>query len=155
MGYSLMIVPFDFANHNKIAAQQFFDNYAFFELTPKRAKEYFLWFKNEIPNRITMLWEYMKEERPESQPFDYSPESLILLWDWYETKIKQAPKTKKEIEYSVSKYPKWMEENIRKITMKYTEETLSLALDISIYYGETIIKNYPNLYWGAFYKAKA
>ena len=77
------------------------------------------------------------------------------LWDWYETKIKQAPKTKKEIEYSVSKYPKWMEENIRKITMKYTEETLSLALDISIYYGETIIKNYPNLYWGAFYKAKA
>ena len=40
MSYSLMIAPFDFANHNKIAAQQFFDNYAFFELTPKRAKEY-------------------------------------------------------------------------------------------------------------------
>ena len=95
MSYSLMIAPFDFANHNKIAAQQFFDNYAFFELTPKRAKEYFLWFKNEIPNRITMLWEYMKEERPESQPFDYSPESLIPLWDWYETKIKQVPQTRK------------------------------------------------------------
>ena len=41
MSYSLMIAPFDFANHNKIAARQFFDNYAFFELTPKRAKEYF------------------------------------------------------------------------------------------------------------------
>ncbi len=40
MSYSLMIAPFDFANHNKIAVQQFFDNYAFFELTPKRAKEY-------------------------------------------------------------------------------------------------------------------
>ena len=50
MSYSLIIAPFDFANHNKIAAQQFFDNYAFFELTPKRAKEYFLWYKNEIPN---------------------------------------------------------------------------------------------------------
>ena len=55
MSYSLMIALFDFADHKKIAAQQFFDNYAFFELTPKRAKEYFLWFKNEIPNRITML----------------------------------------------------------------------------------------------------
>lgn len=66
-----------------------------------------MWYKNEIPNRITMLWEYMKEERPESQPFDYSPESLIPLWDWY--------------------------------------ETLSLALDISIYLGETVIKNYPQL----------
>ena len=41
MSYSLMTAPFDFANHNKIAARQFFDNYAFFELTPKRAKEYF------------------------------------------------------------------------------------------------------------------
>ena len=154
MSYSLMIALFDFADHKKIAAQQFFDNYTFFELTPKRAKEYFLWFKNEIPNRITMLWEYMKEERPESQPFDYSPESLIPLWDWYETKIKQIPQTRKEIEYNVSRYPKWMEENVRKITMKYTDETLSLALDISIYLGETIIKNYPNLYWGHFVRPK-
>lgn len=154
MSYSLMIALFDFADHKKIAAQQFFDNYAFFELTPKRAKEYFLWFKNEIPNRITMLWEYMKEERPESQPFDYSPESLIPLWDWYETKIKQVPQTRKEIEYNVSRFPKWMEENVRKITMKYTDETLSLALDISIYLGETVIKNYPNLYWGHFARPK-
>lgn len=69
--------------------------------------------KNEIPNRITMLWEYMKEERPESQPFDYSPESLIPLWDWYETKIKQVPQTRKKIEYNVSRYPKCMEENVR------------------------------------------
>ncbi len=28
MAYSLMIAPFDFANHDRIAAQQFFDNYA-------------------------------------------------------------------------------------------------------------------------------
>jgi len=47
-----------------------------------------------------------------------------------------------------------MEENVRKITMKYTDETLSLALDIAIYLGETIIKNYPNLYWGYFSRPK-
>ncbi len=29
MSYSLMIALFDFADHKKIAAQQFFDNYAF------------------------------------------------------------------------------------------------------------------------------
>ena len=39
-----------------------------------------------------------------------------------------------------------------KETMKYTGETLSIALDISIYLGETVRKNYPNLYWG--YRAK-
>lgn len=152
MAYSLMIAPIDFAGHQKIAARQFFDNYAFFELTPKQAKEYFLWYKSEIPNRIALLWEYMKQECPEAEPFDYSPESLIPLWEWYETKIEQVPMTAKEIEYQVSKYPKWIEEEIRKETMKYTDETLSLALDISIYLGEIILKSYPNLYWG--YRAK-
>ena len=47
-----------------------------------------------------------------------------------------------------------MEENIRKITMKYTDETLSLALDIVIYLGEVVIKNYPQLYWGQFARPK-
>ena len=102
MSYSLMIAPFDFANHNRIAARQFFDNYAFFELTPKQAKEYFLWYTSEIPNRIALLWEYMKQECPETEPFDYSPESLIPLWEWYEPKIQQVPMSKKEIEYQVA-----------------------------------------------------
>ena len=149
MSYSLMIAPFDFANHDRIAAHQFFDNYAFFELTPKRAKEYFLWYTSEIPNRIALLWEYMKQDRPETEPFDYSPESLLPLWEWYETKIEQVPMSKKEIEYQVAQYPKWIENEIRKeVILKYTDETLSLALDISIYLGETVLKNYQNLYWG-------
>lgn len=88
MSYSLRIAPFDFANHNKIAAQQFFDNYAFFELTPKRAKEYFLWYKNEIPNRITMLWEYMKDNEVEKQAevFSSQPDS-VCMYD----KIRKRP----------------------------------------------------------------
>lgn len=149
MSYSLMIAPFDFANHDRIAAWQFFDNYAFFELTPKQAKEYFLWYTSEIPNRIALLWEYMKQDRPETEPFDYSPESFLPLWEWYETKIERVPMSKKEIEYQVTQYPKWIENEIRKeVIIKYTDETLSLALDISIYLGETVLKNYPNLYWG-------
>lgn len=147
MSYSLMIAPFDFANHNKIAAQQFFDNYAFFELTSKQAKEYFLWYTSEIPNRIALLWEYMKQERPETEPFDYSPESLLPLWEWYEQKIEQVPMTAEEIERRVRVFPKYLESEIRKNTKKFTDETLSLALDISIYLGEVVVKNYPHLRW--------
>ena len=147
MSYSLMIAPFDFANHNKIAAQQFFDNYAFFELTPKQAKEYFLWYTSEIPNRIALLWEYMKQERPETEPFDYSPESLLPLWEWYEQKIEQVPMTAEEIERRVRVFPKYLESEILKNTKKFTDETLSLALDISIYLGEVVVKNYPHLRW--------
>ena len=154
MDYTLMMAPFDFARHDRIAAQQFFDNYAFFELTPKQAKEYFLWYTSEISNRIALLWEYMKQECPEAKPFDYSSKSLISLWEWYETKIKQVPKSKEEIEYEVSIYPKWLEEEIRKITMKFTDETLSLALDIATYLGEVVVKNHPYLYWGHYSRPK-
>lgn len=147
MAYSLMIAPIDFAGHQKIAARQFFDNYAFFELTPKQAKEYFLWYTSEIPNRIALLWEYIKQERPEAEPFDYSPESLIPLWEWYETKIEQVPMTAKEIESRVRMFPKYLESEIQKNTKKFTDETLSLALDISIYLGEVVVKNHPHLRW--------
>lgn len=147
MAYSLMIAPIDFAGHQKIAARQFFDNYAFFELTPKQAKEYFLWYMNEIPNRIALLWEYMKQEHPETEPFDYSPESLISLWEWYETKIEQVPMTAKEIEARVKIFPQHLESEIRKNKNKFTDETLSLALDISIYLGEVVVKNHPHLRW--------
>lgn len=149
MSYSLMIAPFDFANHNRIAARQFFDNYAFFELTAKQAREYFNWYMEQIPYRLAQLWKYIKQEHPETEPFDYSPESLCPLWEWYRTKIKQVPTSKEEIEYQVAQYPKWIENEVRKeVLSKYTDETLSLALDISIYLGETVLKNYSNLYWG-------
>jgi len=147
MEYSLMIAPFDFGGHNRIAARQFFDNYAFFELTPKQAKEYFKWYMEEIPHRLTLLWNYIHQDCPEIKEFDYSPESLIPIWEWYETKIKQVPMTAKEIESRVRVFPKYLESEIRKNTQKYTDETLSLALDISIYLGEVIIKNYPHLRW--------
>ena len=130
MACSLMIAPIDFAGHQKIAARQFFDNYAFFELIPKQAKEYFLWYKSEIPNRIALLWEYMKRECPEAEPFDYLPESLIPLWEWYETKIGRVPMTAKEIESRVKIFPLYLESEIRKNTNKFTDETLSLFMPV-------------------------
>jgi len=142
-----MMAPFDFANHNRIAARQFFDNYAFFELTPKQAKEYFKWYMGEIPCRLTLLWNRIRQDCAALEPFDYSPESLLPIWEWYETKIKQIPMTKAEIESRVRFFPKYLESEIRKNTKKFTDETLSFALDISIYLGEVIIKNYPNLRW--------
>lgn len=145
--YTLMIAPIDFAGHKRIAARQFFDNYAFFELTARQAKEYFQWYMGEIPHRLTLLWNYIRQDYPEIKPFDYSPESLNLIWEWYEAKIQQVAMTTEEIESRVRIFPKYLESEIRKNTKKFTDETLSLALDISIYLGEVIVKNYPHLRW--------
>ena len=145
--YTLMIAPFDFAGHKRIAARQFFDNYAFFELTPKQAKEYFKWYMEEIPHRLTLLWNRIQQDCPALEPFDYSPESLHFIWEWYEPKIQRVPMTAKEIESRVRVFPKYLESEIRKNTQKFTDETLSLALDVSIYLGEVIVKNHPHLRW--------
>lgn len=145
--YTLMIAPIDFAGHERIAARQFFDNYAFFELTARQAKEYFKWYTGEIPHRLALLWNYIQLDCPEIKPFDYSPESLILLWEWYEPKIQQVAMTTEEIESRVKKFPKYLESEIHKNAIKFTDEALSLALDISIYLGEVIVKNYPHLRW--------
>jgi hypothetical protein len=145
--YTLMIAPFDFAGHERIAARQFFDNYAFFALTAKQAKVYFNWYMGEIPHRLTLLWNYIRQDCPEIKPFDYSPESLNLIWEWYEPKIQQVAMTKEEIESRVRIFPKYLESEIRKNKIKFTDDTLSLALDISIYLGEVVIKNHPHLHW--------
>ena len=55
--------------------------------------------------------------------------------------------TVKEIESRVRIFPKYLESEIRKKTIKFTDETLSLALDISIYLGEVVVKNHPHLRW--------
>lgn len=55
--------------------------------------------------------------------------------------------TAEEIERRVRVFPKYLESEIRKNTKKFTDETLSLALDISIYLGEVVVKNYPHLRW--------
>lgn len=55
--------------------------------------------------------------------------------------------TAKEIESRVRMFPKYLESEIQKNTKKFTDETLSLALDISIYLGEVVVKNHPHLRW--------
>ena len=70
-------------------------NYDFFEFTKEDAKIYFNWYMEEKGHRIEMLEEYVHNAGVDID-FDYSPESLIPLWRWYETIIVSEKKTEEE-----------------------------------------------------------
>ncbi len=89
---------------------------------------------------------FNKEEK--SVIFDYSPKSLISLWEWFEGKIEFVEKRKVELESEVEANPAWAKEFILANTKKFSDQTLIMALDMMIYFGETMIFNNSEIYWG-------
>lgn len=124
----------------------------FDEFTPKMAKEYFDWYINDREHRLRILKEYLREIH-EDITLDFSPESLIPLWSWYETQIVEEDKDPCELQAEKEQYPEWVRDHIsdKKISM----ETLKYAWDISIYFAEVIVRNNKDkISWGYITKPK-
>lgn len=138
MEYKLMIPPFEFKG---------FDN-----MNKKQAEEYFQWYLSQIAYRIEVLSDYVQKDGVKVK-FDYSVESLIPIWEWYQSKIILESKTEEELEKDKERYPKWMEDEISKT--KISLETWKFGMDIAIYFAETVIENNNGkIYWGYFTKPK-
>ncbi len=140
--YEYMVSPFD----------EFKD---FEEMKKKEAGEYFNWYVNEIYNRINYLDEYIKKDTNSNVSFlDYTPESLMSLWDWFQTKITFVEKTQEEIECEAEEFPKELQYIAYENTQKISIQTLGITTDVANYFAEVIRKNNPSVYWGYFTKPK-
>lgn len=138
MNYEYMISPFEF--------------FVFDEFTKQEAKEYFEWYVNQTDDRIDYLKNYILKEEDDIT-FDYSPESLIPIWSWYEKKIMLEEKDSEELEKERKETPTDLHEFIKTERLSY--ETIGICVDIAAYFAETIIKNNPEkLKWGYFTKPK-
>lgn len=138
MKYELMIPPY--------VDEEFRD------FSKKQAKEYFQWYLGQIEHRIEVLSKWLEYEGEEIE-LDYSPESLIPLWKWYEKHITLEYKTEEELERERAQYPEWMRDYISPTEISI--ETLKFAADIAIYFAETMIKNNQGkVYWGYYTKPK-
>lgn len=138
MKYELMVSPF---------VDEKFEDFK-----KKQTEEYFQWYLGQIDHRIEVLNKWLEYEGEEIE-LDYSPESLIPLWKWYEKRIILENKTEEELEKERAKYPEWMRDYISPTEISI--ETLKFAADIAIYFAETIIKNNQGkVYWGYFTKPK-
>ena len=116
------------------------------EMKKKQVDLCFEWFMAHKDERVEQLQRFINNET-NKVILDYSVESLIPLWEWFENHIEFEPRTPEEIEEDVASRPQWMHETVRQYTEKETLMTMALAYDISIYFGDTIVKNNPQLYW--------
>lgn len=138
MEYELMLPPFE---HNE-----------FVNMKKKEAQQYFEWYVSQIEHRINVLEKFIELDGLENV-LDYSIESLIPLWEWYEKKIQIVLKDDEEYRNDISKHPVWMQSEISKT--KVSLETLKYGLDISMYFAELIIKNSNGkIKWGYFTSPK-
>lgn len=102
----------------------------FKDMKPKEAKEFFNWFIGGMDNRIEILKQIVKEDGLNIK-FDYSPESLIPLWEWYETKIKYIEKNEEEYKKDFEGRSDWMIPYVSKEKLSY--ETFNYGVDASMY----------------------
>lgn len=138
MSYEMLIPPFKRVEFSKMNKEQ--------------AKEYFEWYISQIDKRIDLLFDAVKKDGVAAK-FDYSKESLIDLWSWYETKISYRKLDELEYEKIVAKYPDWMHEYISKTELSF--ETLMYGMDVALYFAKVvIINNRDKVKWGYYTKPK-
>lgn len=129
-----------------------FEHVDFVDMKKNEAQQFFEWYTSQVQNRIDCLKENLKEDGLVNI-LDYSAESLISLWEWYENVIKIVPKDEDEYQREIREYPKWMKSEI--LTTKVSYETLKYSLDVSMYFAEVVIRNSDSkIKWGYFTSPK-
>jgi len=122
-------------------------------MSPKEAKEYFDWFKANIPNEIEKLNKVSKIDK--SVVLDYSPESLIALEKWFLPLRVYVKLSKKQILEDYANAPDFILQEMLIKRYAPSVRTVDLAVMVAVYFGEVFVRNNPDLYWDYVKKPKS
>lgn len=116
----------------------------FREMPQSELKAYREWFLAVLPDRVAALQAEVRRA-PEYDAWlaDRSPESLDGLGQWFAGKVEVRAKTAEEIEDTRTKLALPIEVPGEQLTNR----TFSLAMDIGMYFGETVLKNLSGTRW--------
>jgi hypothetical protein len=116
----------------------------FREMPKKELQAYREWFHSVMPERLAELTKAVKST-PGLQSWepDLSPNSLGPLGGWYRDQVETRKRTAKEIGEIESRltFP------IDIPNEELTNKSFSLAMDIGMYFGQTVVKNLPGTHW--------
>lgn len=111
------------------------------------ANNYFNWFMDQIPIRISILERAVQSTLGyEDWRADYTPESLRKLGQWFYEHIETRKRTEEEKVDIYGKAPDWFR-NVEMEDWELTNRTFSLAMDIGMYLSQVFVKNIPDLKW--------
>lgn len=112
------------------------------------ADRYFKWFIEQIPIRMEYFQKRVADDlKIEKLLLDYSPESLITVWDWYikVAIIEDVPaETIKRIKQSPA-YNLFGESYINKEQLSLN--SILIQRDIGMYLAQVFLKESPKLQW--------
>ena len=116
----------------------------FREMPKAELKGYNEWFMKVLPERVAALEaEVRRSTSHGTWVADCSAESLEGLGEWFAGQVETRAKTSDEIEAVKSKlrFP------IEVPGEQLTNRTFSLAMDIGMYFGQTVLKNLDGTTW--------
>ena len=128
----------------------------YYSMTPKQVRENFEWFISKIPERIDYLINRCaKDLKISVNEFDFSPDSLKLIWRWF-LKVALTEKVSKNQLDEMEKHWGHLGEASHMISYEQlTVATQFIVRDIGMYLGEVFTKEYRGIItWGYFMKPK-
>ena len=127
----------------------------YYSMTPKQVKDNFEWFISKIPERIDYLINRCaKDLKVSVDKFDYSPESLKLIWRWLLKTVKIEKVPKDQLDEMVKQWGHLGKESKMINYEQLTVASQFIIRDIGMYLGEVYTNHFPTVTWGYFTKPK-
>lgn len=112
----------------------------------KTARSYFDWFLGQISERKDELARLVSRLSPGCR-LDDSPDSLRCLGEVFVSEVRTRPSTQEEIAQQGEALTPRLREVVETEVWELTDRTLSLCLDVGIYFAEVLHKEHPTLEW--------
>jgi len=118
----------------------------FLEMNKKEAQAYLDWFLSIKKERLRILNEAIKEDNNKEWKFNFEPNSLIPLFNWFKTVITVRDKTKEEIETEHAEIKGLLKGHINVGDKTFTSKTVTICSDVGMYFGE-VLRRKKDLEW--------
>lgn len=117
---------------------------AFMTMTKDELRRYGHWFEEQIPARVRELARAVAETPGyENWSADETPVSLDPLDRWFTANVKTRPRTAQEIASLKAQDPYPIEHS----PYELTPHTLSVAIDVGMYFAQVLRRNGQGLRW--------
>lgn len=122
------------------------------EMSPQDARLFFQWFVRSIPGRIGHLEASLRRNALLDGALDWTPASLGPLGAAFGKVAERTSKPERTIARERQELPAWALPYLSDWT--YTPRTMSLILDVSMYFGEVFRRQDDYLVWNLITKPK-
>ena len=116
------------------------------DMSKDEAMAFFEWIEVNAEYRVSQLQSYINQSRA-CFHLDHSPRSLLSLGEWLANTLKLQCRSPKDMKDLVNSVPEWIKDSMRDRNVELTPESMSLALDVGIYFSRALMKSDDKIKW--------